>query len=65
MADFLGLQNQVIYSNTLGFISNNWQNENGERKLVDKPYAGLTNQNYIQWDGEHYYRIKNYGYDIE
>ena len=62
---FLGLQNQTIYSNSLGLVSNNWQNENGERKLVNKPYEKLTNDRYIQWDGEHYNRIKNHGYNIE
>lgn len=62
---FLGLQNQTIYSNSLGLVSNNWQNENGERKLVNKPYEKLTNDSYIQWDGEHYNRIKNHGYNIE
>ena len=44
---FLGLQNQTIYSNSLGLVSNNWQNENGERKLVNKPYEKLTNDSYI------------------
>jgi len=61
----LGLQNPTIYNNSLGLVSNNWQNENGERKLVHKPYEKLTNDRYIQWDGEHYNRIKNHGYNIE
>ncbi|MBE9466779.1 MAG: hypothetical protein IMY72_00495 [Bacteroidetes bacterium] len=47
---FLGFQNKTIYSNSLGLISDNWQNKNEERKLVDKPYEKLTNDNYIQWD---------------
>jgi hypothetical protein len=59
------LQNPSIYTNSLGLVSKNWQNENGERKLVDKPFEKLTNDNYIRWDGEHYYRISNYGYNIE
>jgi hypothetical protein len=62
---FFGLQNPSIYNNSLGLISNNWQNENGERKLVEKPYEELTNDKYIQWDGEHYFSIKNYGYNTE
>jgi hypothetical protein len=62
---FLGLQNPTIYNNSLGLVSNNWQNENGERKLVNKPYEKLTNERYIQWDGEHYNRMKNHGYNIE
>lgn len=62
---FIGLQNQTIYSNSLGLVSKNWQNENGERKLVNKPYEKLLNEKYIQWDAEHYYRIKNHGYNIE
>ena len=47
---FIGLQNQTIYSNSLGLVSKNWQNENGERKLVNKPYEKLLNEKYIQWD---------------
>ena len=62
---FGGLQNPKIYKNSLGLISNNWQNDNGERKLVERPYEKLTHDNYIQWDGKHYFRIKNSGYNIE
>lgn len=62
---FLSLQNQAIYTHSFGFIYRNWQNENGERKLVKKPYEKLTNENFIQWDAIHYYQIKNHGYNIE
>lgn len=62
---FLSLQNPTIYKNSLGLVSDNWQNVNGERTLVDKPYEKLTNDNYIQWDAKHYYQIKNNGYDLE
>ncbi len=62
---FLGLQNSTIYNNSLGLVANTWQNENGERQLVNKPYTKLTNNNYIQWDGEHYFRIKKHGYNVE
>ncbi len=62
---FSSLQNQIIYNNSLGLISNNWQNKNGERKLVKKQYTELTNNNYIQWDGKHYFKIKNDGYNID
>lgn len=62
---FLGLQNPTVYRYSLGLIANNWQNENGERKLVDKPYEKLTGDKYIRWDGKHYDQIRNSGYDIE
>lgn len=62
---FLILQNPTVYNNTLGLVANNWHNENGERTLTHTPYEKLTNNNYIQWDGNHYYEIRNHGYDIE
>jgi len=62
---FLSLQNEKIYTNTLGIVSKNWQNINGERKLVNKPYSKLTNSNFIHWDAAHYKLIKEYGYNIK
>lgn len=62
---FFGLQNQTIYKHTLGSISDNWHNENGQRYLVDKPYEALTNHNFIHWDADHYFNIRNNGYNIE
>lgn len=62
---FLGLQNPKIYRNSLGLVANNWQNQQGERKLVKAPYTQLNNNNYLQWDGEHYARIKAQGYQVE
>lgn len=62
---FMSFQSHFIYSKTLGLVANNWQNDNGERKLINKPYDRLTNENYIQWDGVHYLFIKNNGYNVE
>jgi hypothetical protein len=62
---FLSLQKPIIYANSLGIIAKNWQNRNGERKLVAQPYESLKDDNYIQWDGKHYYLIRNDGYNIE
>jgi hypothetical protein len=59
---FLSLQNQTVYSYSLGLVADNWQKKNGKRNLVHSPYERLTNENYINWDGTHYYRIKNKGY---
>jgi hypothetical protein len=61
---FLGLQNQTVYTYSLGLVADNWQKENGKRNLVHSPYERLTNENYINWDGTHYYRIKNNGYGL-
>lgn len=62
---FLGLQNNAIYNRTLGIFAQNWENKNGERKLVDKPFDKLTNHNYIRWDALHYHLIKESGYNIK
>lgn len=62
---FLGLQNRFVYSNTLGLISDNIQNVDGKRTIVDKPYDRLTNENYIRWDGIHYKLLRDYGYDVK
>lgn len=64
-ATFFGLQNSTIYSSTLGKVALTWQNEDGARTLVEKPYEKLTNDNYIQWDAVHYFKIKNEGYKAE
>lgn len=60
---FSVLQSPSVYHNSLGLISNNWTNENGERKQVNEPYIQLSDDNYVQWDGDHYEQIKNHGYD--
>ncbi len=62
---FTGLQSPSVYHNSLGLISKNWTNQNGERKLVANPYIQVTNENYVGWDGDHYQQIKNYGYNLE
>ncbi len=58
-------QNDAIYTSTLGKVADNWVNIDGERKLVNEPFQSLTNENYIQWDGVHYWIIQEHGYDIE
>ena len=62
---YLSLQNDVIYKKSLGQVSDNWQNTNGEPEKVDKPYIKLTNTNYIQWDAAHYFLIKKHGYGVK
>ncbi len=68
---FLGLwlvyilfQNEQIYNYSLRLITKNWTNQNGERKLVEKPFEKITNENLIQWDGVHYKFIKENRYNI-
>jgi hypothetical protein len=56
-------QNPRIYHNTLGKISSNYEYVgDGMRTKVKIPYLEITNENVIQWDGEHYQEIKDYGY---
>ncbi len=62
---FFALQNNSIYKRSLGLIAKNWENQDGERKLVKKPYDKLDNNKLIRWDAVHYQLIKNYGYSIE
>jgi hypothetical protein len=62
---FYNFQNESIYNKSLGLVSKNWVNENGERKLVQQPFSPLTNENIIHWDANHYNQIRQYGYDQE
>ncbi|MCT4666071.1 MAG: hypothetical protein N4A45_12655 [Flavobacteriales bacterium] len=56
------LQNEKIYTNSFGKISDNYENIEGNRKLVHKPFSSITKRNIIQWDAVHYQRIKENGY---
>ncbi len=60
---FNGLHNQTLYNNTLGLISKNYQNINGERQMVKKPFDEINNDNFFQWDAKHYKLISVFGYD--
>lgn len=62
---FFVLQKTAIYNRTLGLVAKTWDNQNGERKLVHKPYEQVDNNKMIRWDAVHYQLIKNYGYDLE
>jgi len=63
---FIALQNEKIYFNTLGKISSNYVYlEDGMRGKEKKPYEKITNENVLNWDGVHYYSIKEDGYSIE
>ncbi len=61
---FNAFQDETIYRNSLGCISESWQNINGERQLLDQPLNEVTNENYIQWDAVHYKYIRDKGYDV-
>jgi hypothetical protein len=63
-AFFIGLQNDDIYHNSLGLVSDTWQNINGERKLLDQPFNEVNDSNYVQWDASHYKSIRDHGYDV-
>lgn len=62
---FVGLQNDTIFDESLGRICNNWENINGERKLVDQPFTEVDNENYVRWDAVHYKLIKDNWYSVE
>lgn len=62
---FFALQKAAIYNRTLGLVAKTWENQNGERKLVHKPYEQVDNNKMIRWDAAHYQLIKNYGYNLE
>jgi len=63
---FWALQNEKIYFNTLGRISSNYYcMEDGNKGKEKKPYEKITPENMLQWDGEHYYNIKETGYSAQ
>jgi hypothetical protein len=57
-------QQKTIYSHSLGKISSNWENKDGNRILAQTPYQKINNQSLIHWDAAHYQSIKDNGYDI-
>ena len=60
---FLAMQNKTIYFNTLGKISKNYVYlGDGDRGMEKKTYEVITNDNVLNWDGEHYNSIKEKGY---
>jgi hypothetical protein len=64
---FLGvyflLQHNIVYSNTLGVISDNYQSSgdwnNPDIKKVKKPYIAITNEGFEKWDASFYKCIKD------
>ena len=59
---FLAMQNERIYFNTVGKISQNYFHlEDGTIGKEKKPYEKITNENALRWDGEHYHHIKENG----
>ena len=62
-AFFYMFQTPEIYHKTLGKISKNYEYVGGGmREKVSKPYLEITNENMVQWDGEHYKEIRDNGY---
>lgn len=59
------MQDKAVYESTLSKFALNWNNINGEIKLVDQPYSRLSNNNFVNWDAKHYYQIKQNGYDVK
>jgi len=60
---FWSFQSKNVYFNTLGKISSNYVYlGDGDRGMEKKPYEVITNDNVLNWDGEHYYSIKEKGY---
>lgn len=62
---FFSLQQETIYEHSLGLISENWQNVDGNRTLEKIPFQEVTNENIVQWDASHYYRIMRFGYSVD
>ena len=63
---FLAMQNEKIYFNTLGRISENYYHlDDGTIGKEKKPYEKITYENVLRWDGEHYYAIKEKGYSAD
>jgi len=42
-------QQKTIYSHSLGKISSNWENKDGNRILAQTPYQKINNQSLIHW----------------
>ncbi len=62
---YMCFQHYTIYHPTLGKISDNWQNTEGNRVLANVPYTQPNQINFVQWDAKHYQLIKENGYDTE
>lgn len=62
-------QNDKIYSNTIGLVSQNYERTGGwnDYKIskVSKPYLKIENDNFLQWDASIYNCIKKNDYKSE
>ncbi len=62
-------QNDEIYHNTIGLLSQNYERTGGwnDYKIskVSKPYLKIENDNFSQWDASIYHCIKENGYKSE
>ena len=63
------LQNDKIYNNTIGLISQNYERTGtwNDYKIskVSKPYLKIINENFLQWDASIYNCIKENNYTSE
>ncbi|MCB0429549.1 MAG: hypothetical protein H6585_02305 [Flavobacteriales bacterium] len=62
---FYSFTQPAMYRNTMGKISQNYVNVDGERKMESMPFTHITNDNYVRWDGLFYRNIAHYGYNQE
>ncbi len=66
---FKSLQNETIYQNTLGVVSQNYERVGGwETPIINRtnePFVELENNNYLNWDGSIYYCIQKWLYNVE
>jgi len=63
---FLSMQNKTVYFNTLGKISKNYFfMDDGNRGKEKKTFEKITDENMLNWDGEHFFAIKEKGYSAD
>ncbi len=64
---FRSFQNEKIYQNSLGIISENYERTgswpNYEVKKVSKPFLGMSNANFLNWDASIYKCISERMYE--
>ncbi len=59
---YLG-QNKAFYNTVLKNINKNYTKHTGDRQLSKDPFSKFSQQDLIQWDAEHYQKIKDQYYD--
>jgi len=62
---FRAFQSDKVYKKTLNKVSKNYVNNNVGIYPDDVPYTKFSNENYVKWDGAHFFFLKTNMYNVK